>query len=187
MLFEGGYAGLQPVEGGMANLCLLVQRRVFEAAGKRWDRLIGRLTRSSPHLGARLAGATPLLAKPLSISQIPYGFVHRPSLEEPQGLFRLGDQMGVIPSFCGDGIAIALHSAHLSAAMYHARGNVAPAYHRAMDGDVGSQIRLASAVYGASQAGMAQRALLAMFRLFPGLVTALATWTRISAKRIGRG
>jgi flavin-dependent dehydrogenase len=187
ILFEGGYAGLQPVEGGMANLCLLVQRPVFERAGKRWDRLIGRLCRLSPHLGARLAGATPLLPKPLSISQIPYGFVHRPSMEEPEGLFRLGDQMGVIPSFCGDGIAIALHSAHLSAAMYHARGNVASAYHRAMSGDVVHQIQLASALYGASRAAMAQRALLAMFRLFPGLVKGLAAWTRIPANRIGRG
>ena len=26
-LFDGGYAGLEPVEGGRANLCLVVRRR----------------------------------------------------------------------------------------------------------------------------------------------------------------
>ena len=87
--------------------------------------------------------------------------------------------MGVIPSFCGDGIAIALHSAHRSAAMYAAHGNVGNTYHREMAADVSRQIRLAMLMYQVSQARLARPALLGAFKLFPGLVSSLALWTRV--------
>lgn len=48
--------------------------------------------------------------KPLAVFGIPYGFVHKDSNTTP-GLYRLGDQIAVIPSFSGDGMAIALHTA----------------------------------------------------------------------------
>ena len=57
--------------------------------------------------------AEPLLARPLTISGVPYGFLAPPRPDDP--VFRLGDQAAVIPSFCGDGMAIALHSAVLAA------------------------------------------------------------------------
>jgi menaquinone-9 beta-reductase len=43
----------------------------------------------------------------LAIASIPYGYVQNRSI----GLWCIGDQAAVIPSFSGDGIAIALHSA----------------------------------------------------------------------------
>ena len=43
----------------------------------------------------------------LAISPIPYGYLAR----RIAGLWRVGDQAAVIPSFTGDGISIALHSA----------------------------------------------------------------------------
>jgi flavin-dependent dehydrogenase len=179
ILFEGGYAGLQPVEGGMANLCLLVERRVFEAAGRQWPQLLNRLCAASPHLRCRLTGSRALLDRPLTISRVPYGFIYQPQLGDIDGLFRLGDQMGVIPSFCGDGIAIALHSAHRSTAVYAARGNAADIYHREMAADVRRQISLAMLTYQLSQMTMARQTLLIAFRLFPGLLSTLALHTRI--------
>lgn len=185
-LFEGGYAGLQSVEGGMANLCLLARAELFERAGRSWDGLLALLRERSPHLDARLDGAAALLDRPLTISQVPYGFVHRPAAGDPPGLYRLGDQMGVIPSFCGDGMAIALHSAKL-AAMSRLGHEQAAVYHRRMAVDVDGPIRLAQGVYGLSRAAPARRGLMAMFRLFPGLVGALARWTRIPAPLIRTG
>jgi hypothetical protein len=39
-LFNGGYAGLEPVEDGKANLCLVVTKRHFAQCGKNWDGLL---------------------------------------------------------------------------------------------------------------------------------------------------
>ncbi len=184
ILFEGGYAGLQPVEGGMANLCFLVRRRVFETVGRQWQELIRHLCQLSPHLHSRLNGSEALLDRPLTISHVPYGFVHQPSPGDVEGLFRLGDQMGVIPSFCGDGIAIALHSAHRSAAMYAAQGNAGNNYHRVIAADVSHQIQLAMLMYQLSQARVARHALLAAFKLFPSLVSSLALRTRVPVSHL---
>ena len=115
VLFEGGYAGLQAVEGGFVNLCLLVHGETFARAGGRWAAFLGHLCATSPHLRARLDGAVERPRAAALHRPGAYGFVHRGGPDAAEGLFRLGDQMGVIPSFAGDGIAIALHSAGLAA------------------------------------------------------------------------
>jgi flavin-dependent dehydrogenase len=183
VLFEGGYAGLQPVEGGAANLCLLVRRDVFEAAGAEWNAFLRHLTRESPHLRARLEGARPLLERPLAIAHVPYGFLHRAAPEDPDGLFRLGDQMGVIPSFSGDGISIAMHSAEVGAAMFLERGNAAAAFHRRMRAEIGRPIRLASMLHALSRGPFGRGALLAAIRICPGILSVLAARTRLPAPR----
>jgi menaquinone-9 beta-reductase len=187
VLFDGGYAGLQSVETGTTNLCLLVQRALFARLGRSWDALVEHLCQVSTHLRMRLDGAAALLEKPLSIANVPYGFMHRGAASEPDGLFRLGDQMGVIPSFSGDGIAIALHTARLAAGTYLERGNAAAAFHGRVREDIGRPIRLASAVYGFSQARLARLAALWAFRLYPAALGALATRTRIPAPALQRG
>ena len=110
-MFPDGYAGLRPVEGGAANLCLLVDRARLRDAGGTWDGLIADLRRREPHLAIRLDGAAAMSERPVSIYRVPFGFVHEPGSDHPDGVFRLGDQMGVIASFTGDGMSIALHSA----------------------------------------------------------------------------
>ena len=115
ILFAGGYAGLQMVEGRVANLCLLVRPRDVHRSGRMLGRAAGHLMAITPHLARRLDGAMSRLARPLSIYRVPYGFLHAATADERADVFRLGDQVGVIPSFSGDGIAIALHSAHAAA------------------------------------------------------------------------
>lgn len=180
LLLDGGYAGLQLVEGGRANLCLLIGRVRFEAAGRCWEGLMQALCRESPHLAHRLAGAAPLMDRPLSIFRVPYGYVHRGRGEDLAGVFRLGDQMGVIPSFCGDGVSIALHTsfAAVTADASAAIGaGSAPAFHRRMRRDLGRQIGLASLLYRAGRAapGLAVRGA----GLWPGAVGWLARMTRV--------
>ena len=115
MLYPGGYGGIQPVEGGVANLCYVVQRRYLARAGHRWENFLAKMQQDCPHLAMRLAGAEPLLAKPIANTHIPYGFIRRTTEE---GLFCIGDQAAVIPSFTGDGISIALYTARCAAAAY---------------------------------------------------------------------
>ena len=58
--------------------------------------------------------------KALTIAGVPYGFLQRSNMSE--GFFRLGDQSAVIPSFCGEGMAIALRSAVVGAETVSAGG-----------------------------------------------------------------
>ena len=95
-LYPGGYGGIQPVEDGVANFCCVVQRRYFERAGLRWESLIAKMQQDCPHLAMRLAGAQPLLDKPIAITHIPYGYLRRTTED---GLYCIGDQAAVIPSF----------------------------------------------------------------------------------------
>ena len=144
ILFQGGYAGLQLVENGVANLCLVFRADAFDALGRSWEALFARLL-AEPHLARRLADAEPLLPRPLTIFGVPYGFVHRDPKTPPPGLYRLGDQAAVIPSFCGDGMSIAIHSGRL-AAQAALVGMSAPAYHARLRRDVARQVRSATAL-----------------------------------------
>jgi flavin-dependent dehydrogenase len=179
VLFDGGYAGLQCVEGGLVNLCLLVNRTVFEAIGRSWARLLEHLMRESLHLRQRLGAADAILEKPLTIANVPYGFVHRPGPAETKGLYRLGDQMGVIPSFCGDGIAIALHTARMAVDSYADGREAAAEYHARAGADISGPIRLACGLYHLSRLRVGRRALLTACRLYPGILGVLATRTRM--------
>src|SRR3546814_3649874 len=80
-----------------------------------------------PLLRERLEGAEPLLTRPLAVARIPYGFLHTPGSADG-GVYRLGDQAAVIPSFSGDGMAIALHSG-IAAADSFLAGSAAADYH----------------------------------------------------------
>jgi len=185
VMFAGGYAGLQLVEDGHANFCLLVTRSRFDRAGRSWEALLAELCREAPPLAERLAGASALLGRPLAVYQIPYGFLYRPRSADAPGLFRLGDQVGVIPSLTGDGMAIALHSARLAASFYLAKRH-ARSFHRQIRADVGLQIRVAGAVQMASHWRAGQRALVEAFRAYPDLARRLADWTRIPAAALER-
>ena len=178
LLFDGGYAGLQLVEDGMANLCLLVRRDAYGRAGRQWPTLLTALRASCGHLDERLAGATPLLDRPLTIAGVPYGFVYRPQPDDRPGFYRLGDQCAVIPSFSGDGMAIAMHSGR--AAALAVLGSVdARDYHSERRRELRRQIMLAQAVYRLGEPAAAQPLLVAAARLWPGLARRLAAWTRI--------
>jgi flavin-dependent dehydrogenase len=175
LLFHGGYAGLQLVEGGAANLCLLMKRALFKAAGGAWPGVRHYLEQACPHLARRLAGAAETLGRPLSIFRVPYGHVHAPGPADWPGLFRLGDQMGVIPSFCGDGISIALHSAFAAVAAH--QGSDAQAYHARMRLDIKGQIDRAGWLYraGRAQPGLA----VAAAQAWPGALRWVARLTRV--------
>jgi flavin-dependent dehydrogenase len=175
-LFSGGYAGLQPVEGGRANLCLLVRRARFAALGSQWQTLLEDMTRASPHLSCRMDGAAPLWERPLAIAAIPYGFVQR----QGDGCWRLGDQAAVIPSFAGEGMSIALHSAALAAACY-LKGETVARFQQRLAGDVSSLVWRATLVSRLLVRGWGQAMLLGGLRVVPAALAAAATTTRLPA------
>jgi flavin-dependent dehydrogenase len=179
ILFPGGYAGLQPVEGGRANLCLLVRKSVFAAKYGSWDSLLGAMQEYCPHLKVRLDGAVCLLDKPLAITGLPYGYVARQS----DGPWRLGDQAAVIPSFSGDGMSIALHSAQRAAQSY-LRGQDAATYQRELARDLTSQVRRATLISQVLVRKGGQQAAMAVANLVPFALRISARSTRIPAQAL---
>ena len=171
-LFPGGYAGLQLVEGHQANLCLLVTREMLRSCDNHWPAVLGHLHASSDLLAQRLDSAIPLLSKPLALSSIPYGMMRRAA--EPE-FWPLGDQVAVIPSFAGDGISIALHSAHL-AADFCMRGRTSADFVYQMRHELQSSLALATTL---SRLMVAAPALAHAARIWPALLGLIATRTRI--------
>jgi flavin-dependent dehydrogenase len=172
-LFPDGYAGLQLVEDGVANLCLLVER---ERAAQGWPSLLAELRAENPHLAERLDDAAPCLGRPLAIARTPFGYVHRPVPGERA--FRLGDQAAVIPAFTGDGMSVALHSASL-AARTHLAGGDAAAYHGWLHRDVAAQIGRATSLYRLSRHAAGQVALMGLATMMPAAVRTMTTLTRV--------
>jgi flavin-dependent dehydrogenase len=184
--FSGGYAGLQMIEQGVANLCLVVSQRCFEQVGKSWDALLHRLIGECPHLGERLRGAEPLYKRPLSIFQIPYGFLHAPNRDEPENLFRLGDQAGVIPSFTGEGMSIALHSGCLAASVFLTHGRASSLFHRRIRSDIHRSVQLASTLNRVARHATGQQAIFHLCRIWPAAMRHITTLTRLQEASMNR-
>ena len=176
MLYPGGYGGIQPVEDGMANVCCVVQQRYLPSGGQRWESFLAKVQKDCPHLAMRLAGAEPLLAKPIAITHIPYGYIRRATED---GLYCVGDQAAVIPSFTGDGISIALHTARCAVTAYLA-GEAAPAFQARMGAALRAQMRLATFAADGLNNSLARAVLPFCLRVWPGVMRVTARLTRVA-------
>jgi len=174
MLYRGGYAGLQPVEGGAANLCCLVKRVELQRLGGGWDRLLEAMRQQCGLLRERLLGAQALLERPLAVAAIPYGYVRDTS----DGVWALGDQAAVIPSFTGDGMSIALHSGCLAAAMY-LQGQTAEQFQERLRGEISGQVAVATMVSRGLVWRPSRGVIMAAVGLWPGVLRVVAGRTRI--------
>jgi flavin-dependent dehydrogenase len=163
-------------ECNTANLCFVLQRDALRSAGRSWSELARFLGRT-PHLRRRLAGAEPLLARPLAISPIPYGLLRREAIAD--GLVAIGDQAAVIPSFTGDGLAIALHTGRL-AAQFLLAGRPARAFHAELYAQLRTQLSLATALSRALLAQPQRGALSFATRVFPTSLRLVAARTRVA-------
>lgn len=177
-LLPGGYGGLSLVEDNVANLCFVLHHQILCSLGRDWPALVSFLSRN-PHLHTRLDGSEPLLVRPLAISPIPYGLLRRDAIAD--GLFALGDQAAVIPSFTGDGVAIALHTGRMAARMLLA-GHTAQAFHAELHAQLRPQLRLATTLSRALVMQPHRTALELTARIFPGVLRAVAARTRLPSR-----
>ena len=175
-LYSGGYGGIQMVEDGITNFCCVVQRKYFARAGLRWEGLLAKMQQDCPHLAMRLDGADPMLEKPITIAHIPYGYIRRATED---GLYCIGDQAAVIPSFTGDGISIALHTARRAAAAYLA-GEPAPVFQPKLRSAMLPQMRLAEVAANGLDNALARAVLPFCLRVWPGAMRVTARLTRVT-------
>jgi flavin-dependent dehydrogenase len=175
-LYAGGYGGIQAVENGITNFCCVVQRRYFARAGLRWEGLLETMQQDCPHLAMRLRGAEPQLDKPITVTHIPYGYLRR-STED--GLYCIGDQAAVVPSFTGDGISIALHTARRAATAYLAAES-APVFQPKLRSAMLPQMRLAEIAANGLNNAFARAVLPFCLRVWPGAMRMTARLTRVT-------
>ena len=175
-LFDRGYAGLVRQEDGSGNLCLAVHKSRLDEAGGEPVALLGALGERHPHLGERLAAADRTRGVD-AIGHVPYGWR---TADTAPGLFRLGDQAGVIPSLAGEGMGIALASADAAVAAWRDGGaGAAPAFQRRFAQRMARPLGLANLVWRAGESPVTAGILTTAASLFPPLVRTMSEATRI--------
>lgn len=104
--FRGGYCGLVKIEEEKYNLCYLYKRDTSFTSVKSLEEQV--LSRN-PQLEKIFSTSRFSPAKPEVISEI--SFAQKKLVED--GVFMLGDTAGLIAPLCGNGMAMAIHSAKL--------------------------------------------------------------------------
>ncbi len=110
-LLPGGYVGINPIEGGRANLCALLSYDTFAQAGRQIDAAVKQMIRWNGALAERLADAVPVAESRCTVAPVD---TERRALPW-DGVACLGDTAAMIPPLCGDGMAMALQTAALCA------------------------------------------------------------------------
>lgn len=108
--FPGGYCGVSKVEGNHLNICYLSDYKTFKKYKNVEDYQKGELYKN-PQLKALFENSTIMFDKPLTISQI--CFDKKPVVENH--VLMMGDTAGLIHPLCGNGMAMAVHSAKIAA------------------------------------------------------------------------
>ena len=175
-LFDRGYAGLVRQEDDSANLCLAAHKSRLDEAGGGPAALLRALGAAHPALGERLAFADWGEGVD-AIGHIPYGW--RAEATE-SGLFRLGDQAGVIPSLAGEGMGLAFASADAAVAAWrHAGPDAAPAFQQQLAARMARPFALANLVWRAGENPRFAGGLISLAALAPSLVRWMSRATRI--------
>lgn len=178
-MFDRGYAGLVLQEDGSANLCMAVRRSRLQEAGSP-AALVSALGEECPPLGERLVHAIDPAID--AVANVPYGW--RATGTEV-GLYRLGDQAGVIPSLAGEGMGIAIASG-VSAARAILAGESATDWQPRFAHTLVRPLGIAGFVrHLAESRGTA--ALLTLAADIPGLARGVARLTRIKQESVDDG
>lgn len=107
--FKGGYCGLSKTETGAVNVCYLATYQSFKDH-KTPETYKQEVLCKNPQLREFFENATPLFEKELTIAQVSF---ENKSLVEDHVLM-MGDAAGLIHPLCGNGMAMAMHSAKLA-------------------------------------------------------------------------
>ncbi len=108
--FEGGYCGVSKVENNLVNICYLANYETFKLY-KSIEDYQENVVCKNPNLKEIFKNAIIQFEKPLTISQV--SFEKKKCVENH--ILMIGDTAGLIHPLCGNGMAMAIHSAKLAA------------------------------------------------------------------------
>jgi menaquinone-9 beta-reductase len=173
--FKGGYGGISLVGTDTLTVSLLVQPSVLQSAATGPLGLIEQEAQRLPLLQQVLKESQPLWARPKTVANLPYGYCA--ATAEP-GVFPVGDQFAVLPSFTGTGISFAMASGELAAKSV-AQGASSAAYVASAQKVARQVLRRALPLHNGLQrpvfAGVAMKAL----AWVPALLPLIAKATRV--------
>lgn len=106
--FEGGYCGVSKVENDVVNICYLASYDSFKKY-KNTDEYQNQIISKNPHLKSIFDSSKMIFDEPLTISQV--SFSKKTLLENH--ILMIGDTAGLIHPLCGNGMAMAIHSAKI--------------------------------------------------------------------------
>ncbi|TVZ51697.1 NAD(P)/FAD-dependent oxidoreductase [Dokdonia sp. Hel_I_53] len=114
--FEGGYCGLSKVETEAVNVCYLTNNKTFKKF-KDLAEFQKEILEQNAQLKSFFSNAKPIFNKPIAISQI--SFENKSTIEDH--ILMIGDSAGLIHPLCGNGMAMAIHSAKIASEclLYH--------------------------------------------------------------------
>ncbi|MCF4101592.1 NAD(P)/FAD-dependent oxidoreductase [Gillisia sp. M10.2A] len=107
--FKGGYCGISKTETEAINVCYLATYKSFKEF-KNPSKYKEEVLCENPHLRSFFNSATSLFDKELSIAQI--SFTKKSLIYDH--ILMLGDASGLIHPLCGNGMAMAIHSAKIA-------------------------------------------------------------------------
>ncbi|MEO6176406.1 MAG: NAD(P)/FAD-dependent oxidoreductase [Flavobacterium circumlabens] len=108
--FNGGYCGVSKVENNRINICYLADYATFKRY-KNIEEYQNQVLYQNKKLKTVFENSTLLFEKPITISQISFD----PKQPVEQHVLMIGDTAGLIHPLCGNGMAMALHSAKIAA------------------------------------------------------------------------
>ncbi|RWX00387.1 NAD(P)/FAD-dependent oxidoreductase [Flavobacterium cerinum] len=107
--FSGGYCGVSKVENDILNICYLADYTTFKKH-KNIEDYQRQVLYKNKHLKNIFENSTMVFDKPLTISQI--CFDEKTIVENH--ILMIGDTAGLIHPLCGNGMAMAIHSAKIA-------------------------------------------------------------------------
>jgi len=107
--FSGGYCGVSKVENDIINICYLVNYNTFKQY-KNIDVHRQQVLHRNKHLKQVFENSEPVFGRPLTISQVSFAAKEKVA----QHILMTGDTAGLIHPLCGNGMAMAIHSAKIA-------------------------------------------------------------------------
>ena len=106
--FNGGYCGVSKIENNKLNICYIVKTNVFKRY-KNISNFTDKILFENKGLKEILVNSKSVFENPLTISQI--SFDDKKAVENH--ILMIGDAAGLIHPLCGNGMAMAIHSAKI--------------------------------------------------------------------------
>lgn len=168
--FEGGYCGLSKTESDAVNACYLVTYDSFKKA-KNVTEFQHKVMSENPFLADFFKNAIPLFKDPLTISQV--SFEDKQPVEH--NVFMVGDAAGLIHPLCGNGMAMAIHSAKLISEVFiqndlKDRANLERAYSKIWSHTFSKRLQTGRRIQNILLRPALAKATFSIARLFPSVV-----------------
>ena len=107
--FKGGYCGVSKVENDVVNICYLADYDTFKNY-KNVEEYQVSVIEKNPNLKSIFESMSLIFEKPITISQI--SFAEKQTVDNH--ILMIGDTAGLIHPLCGNGMAMAIHSAKIA-------------------------------------------------------------------------